>query len=263
MSSVLCPICKSDTYKNLPSFGAICKHCGFVFQKQYYSRDYYHNLPCHFPEDYDQHAMRRAKYIVDFIPPKEREKTNKFLDVGCGKGKVLEFIQGCIPGSLGWGCTLGHSDTNIMRGDVEVDNFYWRNFDLIVLCHVVEHFLTPVETLKKVVNYLSPTGIIYIEVPSFHWVELRLPSVWTPEHLSYFTVETLTNTLAMAGLKPVKVKESKYWGNIKMICKRASVSDIDIKKVDYHKVLCYHSAVKLMYPWYRWMRKHKTIGPND
>ncbi len=258
-----CPLCHATNYMSWRFPYAICKSCGLVFQKQLFDRDYYHNLPCQFPKDYDEHAIRRGKYIVDFIPPEERAKIEQFMDIGCGKGKVIDAIQDLIPNSLGWGCTLGHSDTNIMKGDVEVHDFSWRNLDLIILSHVVEHFLTPAETLRKISKYLSPKGIIYIEVPSFHWVELRLPSVWCPEHLSYFTPTTLKNTLALSGLTPIRIKESKYWGNIKVICKKGDDSNIRIKKVDYHTVLCYHSAVKLMYPWYRLIRRVKTIGPND
>ena len=259
---ILCPICHSKEYKDLYLLNSICRNCGHIFQKQIYNRNYYHNLPCHFPPDYDEHSIRRGKYIVDFIPSDEIPTGTKFLDVGCGKGGVIKSIENIISGSIGYGCTIETSNTNILKGDIETIELPWENFDLIILCHVLEHFLNPVETLKKISNYLTPNGIIYVEVPSFNWAEMRIPSIWTPEHLSYFTPSTLENVINLSGLTTTKLKESRYWGNIKIVCKK-SCENISLKKVDYKKVLYYNSLIKLLYPWYKTMRKIKTINPND
>lgn len=162
------------------------------------------------------------------------------------------------------GCTLEHTGNgNIRSMDIESEPLNYKDINLVVMCHVLEHFRNPIEVLKKVRNILAPQGRLYIEVPSFHWAESRIKSVFTPEHMSFFTLESLTNVCNAAGFKIIKSHESKWWGNLKIIVTTDEFVDISIKKVDCQSVLRYHSLVKWQYPLYKIGRYFRTIDPND
>jgi SAM-dependent methyltransferase len=259
-----CNVCDSRVFEKIHELGtaqyAICKDCGHVFQLQYEDPSYYRNLPCTFPKDYDDHCKRRAAYIADFVSP---SRSHMVLDIGSGAGGVMRELQ-----KLGirdvFGCTLEKvNDTRIRSLDIESDSLPFFDFDLGIMCHVLEHFRDPVDVLKKVRGVLRPRGRLYIEVPSFHWAEVRIKTVFTPEHMSFFTASMLVSVCKAAGFKVIKIHESKYWGNIKAIVVPDQLVDISIKKLEYKKVLRYHSLVKWQYPFYRLSRRLRTIGPND
>jgi len=267
MSLITCNICYSDNYYSLSPRALrynICKECGHVYQAQLYEKNYYHSLQCSFPKDYKTHATRRAKYIVDFVKSCYDKPICTVLDVGCGPGEVISNIQRLLPNAACYGCTLEATDKPfIYRSDIENDALPNRKFDLIILSHVMEHFLNPIKTMSKIRHSLSKDGIIYIETPSFYWGEIRSESIFTPEHFSYYTITSIQNTIGLAGLTSIKIKESRYWGNIKLVCRSANEEDFPIKKVDYRKVMCYSRGIKLLYPWFKLIRRVKTIGPNE
>jgi len=265
MTSFVCNICRSYLRHPINHQYAICKNCGHVYQPRTQEDEYYHNLPCSFPKDYEQHAIRRADYIMDFVRREYKRPIRKVLDVGCGPGAVLDAIQKQLPDAGCYGCTLGKSNNpKIYSIDIEKDYMIDDDFDLIILSHVAEHFFSPISTMKRIGHLLSPVGTMYLEVPSFHWVEVRTRSIFTPEHMSYFTPNSLLNVVLLADLVPSFFKESRYWGNIKMLCYRSSQPLTNtIKKVDYRRVLGYHRFVKFLYPWYRLVKHVRKVGPNE
>jgi hypothetical protein len=161
------------------------------------------------------------------------------------------------------GYTIGDtSNYRISKRDVETDCLGDEKFDVLMFTHVVEHFLDPINTLRRCRQLLYTTGIVYVEVPSFHWAEVRIPTVFTPEHLSYFTPDTLTDVVQASGYNVIKLKESRYWGNIKAILQPASVTPTGTDR-DYKKSLQQYKLVKWKYPIYNLIRKFKKIKPND
>jgi len=260
-----CNVCQSPDYmaiKYQPRASyAICKNCAHIFQLQHLPPEYYRSLPCCFPKDYEEHCKRRAAYIADFVAPLN---DHIILDIGCGAGGVMNELQNHSKfGTLLVGCTLEKvNDHRIRSIDIESDPIPYKHVDLGIMCHVLEHFRDPISVLKKVRNSLEPTGRLYIEVPSFHWGEMRSPSIFTPEHMSFFTKEILQRVCLEAGFVIEKIHESRYWGNIKAIATPNYILT-ELKKVDYKKVLRYHRLVKCVYPFYRISRHFRTIGPND
>lgn len=94
---------------------------------------------------------------------------------------------------------------NFVDEKIVVDNL--NSFDLVIMRHVVEHFLSPLEELRMVASLLSDNGWVYIAVPDMltprtilrdyeFWWEYWFRSV----HAYYYNHFTLFRTLWLSGL---------------------------------------------------------------
>lgn len=251
LQSLNCPICKSNCAKILHKDAivfdhfyynynySLCKICGFVWQKHRHERSHYEKLPCQFPEDYEEHTFRRAAYIFNFCWSDRVEcssfikSINSILDIGCGPGGVMRNLKKIFRFADVTGYTLDVGEPQLT--DLKI---YYRNiedsnavkdtrYDLIIMSHVVEHLYDLPAAMKNIHKLLKDDGLFYIEVPSFHWCEVRTSTVWWPEHLSFFTKRSLSNLLTMNGFEIIKIKESRYWGNIKVLVRRSQGYTVD------------------------------------
>lgn len=273
-----CPLCKSIT-KSKRIYGpyATCMQCGHVFQKFIFPSEYYRKLDYDTQSDYINHSYRRGNYIIDFCV-NDLITTAYVLDIGCGMGGVMDYFKKHFYNNTIYGITDKKEDVdfarkflsldNIMVGDAETGFFVKGNeekFGFIVMSHFLEHILDPITLMSNVEKVLHKNGLIYIEVPSFYWAEVRIPDVFVPQHVSYYTKSTLKQLLNKVGLKIIKIHESKYWGNIKLLAKRPD----NIREIKYttgekwEMVLLKKKLVKYLYPYYRFKRRYFKVHSND
>ena len=112
-------------------------------------------------------------------------KTLKILDIGCGNYSpttTKQWFKNCHYA----GVDIAHY--NLSPGDVEaMDEFFLvntdgsgydaipdRNYDFIIMNHVVEHMTNPSLIVALICSKLAPGGIIWIAFPSVK--SLSLPS---------------------------------------------------------------------------------------
>lgn len=106
-----------------------------------------------------------------------------------------------------------------------------ERFDLIFARHVLEHVGDPIATVRSWINMLSPTGVLYIEVPNTtsvtaRFLKERWPLLYLPKHLSHFTRETFAKTLAAAeGDATIGSCEMPMMGNVLAIASGRSRFD--------------------------------------
>lgn len=115
--------------------------------------------------------------------------------------EVAEFVD--------LGDTLDLLDAAITSGE---------SYDLIWLFHVLEHVTNPVGLLDKLRRVLSPGGTLVVSVPNdgndFHeqlFDERLIERRWwisPPDHLSYFTRESLENIAKHTGFVVKSVEGS-------------------------------------------------------
>ena len=85
-------------------------------------------------------------------------------------------------------------------------DFAPASFDVITANHVVEHLRDPIVSMRRIRNWLSPDGVMVIEVPNAEAVYHAPRTRFHFAHLYNFTVETLTEVGKRAGFTPISVE---------------------------------------------------------
>jgi hypothetical protein len=84
------------------------------------------------------------------------------------------------------------------------------NYNLIILAHVLEHFINPLEELLYLTKIVSPGTFFYIEVPDSEnpYVKVGLISWFKIHHTYYFTKQALDLIFNRCNLSVIKFKRS-------------------------------------------------------
>jgi SAM-dependent methyltransferase len=173
------------------------------------------------------HLAWRADHGWDVTPESLRATTGlatgSALELGCGDGKLLAGLQ-----ESGWAVVgvdpdpaarkvAGERGLQVHDGTAEeppaaIDG---RTFDLVLMQHVLEHCLDPVQALRVAAAYLKPNGVLVVETPNNEAVGLRAagaawPWLDVPRHLNFFTPHSLRAACSLAGLAPVATEYTGY-----------------------------------------------------
>jgi len=172
------------------------------------------------PVPYYREVIRAAAYspaMKEFRLQQFADWTERYalrgkplLEVGCGRGEYLSLLRqagidahgtewspanlaACraagLPARRAFPCRPGQR-----LGDAPYAAFACFNF--------MEHWPTPVASLRAIADNLAPGGIGFVEVPNFDMIlDKALYSEFIADHLSYFTSDTLHCTLQLAGFE--------------------------------------------------------------
>jgi 2-polyprenyl-3-methyl-5-hydroxy-6-metoxy-1,4-benzoquinol methylase len=150
----------------------------------------------------------------------------RILEVGSNDGYLLEQLKKYTTNILGvdasptmtsYANSKNIATINGVFGEsVELsENIkdYYKEFDLIIANNVLNHSNNPVNFLKSVASHLSSEGIFVFEVP--YWLStiksFRFDQIYL-EHITYFTVESISNLVEHAGLHIKDVVLVDYHG---------------------------------------------------
>lgn len=280
-----CNICKSydaTTLHNENGFiYSICKSCGHVYQSDRSSKEFYLSLPYTVaqvkvtnvrPLAYDIHANNRGTYIYDFIKDYIKPlNCNSILDIGSGFGGVTYYLGKLIKAKKILGVTPDYNSKTFTQYDgIDfIKSAYGTSvkghYDLIIMSHVLEHFISPIVALKNARKNISNHGLLYIEVPSFQWEGIRHQPIFTPIHLSYFSKKSLENIIEHAGFRIVKMKESKYWGSIKIVAVSSDLKNQIVKNKEnwIFKIITWKLKKYFVYCIIKLCGKFMNIKHND
>lgn len=128
------------------------------------------------------------------------------LDAGCGDGYFLTLLQeaGAIPTGIepsGKTRVVADSGLRILDGMITRDDpVPGAPYDAFVTFHVLEHVPNPSDFLQGLHRSLSPDGVGLVEVPSLERIVERSGFFdFMPDHLSYFSLQTLRLALEING----------------------------------------------------------------
>ena len=169
----------------------------------------------------------RVNRIIDFATDYfSSSQKLEVLDIGSGLCVFLAKIKMLTD----WNCTAVEPDerycnhakdtvgVEVIPQDYRLVNWD-RKFNLITLNKVLEHFLDPIEVLKKCASDLASGGLIYIELPDgksaaadeigFEREEFFI------DHFHAFTPESVKQLVRLAGLNLLSIEclcepSSKY-----------------------------------------------------
>lgn len=109
------------------------------------------------------------------------------IEVGCGKGYFLEHLRKAGYQIIGMDPAYEGANPNIIKACF--NKKLGLSADCIILRHILEHVLNPVDFLSAISETNSGRGQIYIEVPCFDWICKN--KAWfdiSYEHVNYFRI---------------------------------------------------------------------------
>lgn len=198
--------------------------------EEYYEKSYYQNEAAIYSSSYLKEELEYGKNKLvqkdHIVSEALGDIQGTLLDIGCGEGFTLDYYH-----QKGWEVTgLDFSDyglkqyhahllDSLIKDDIatSIDNLITSEtrFNLIWLDNVLEHVLDPLDLIHKCNQLLEKKGLLVIEVPNdFSKLQLKLKSTNTiereywkcyPDHLSYFSSESLQNLLENSGFNTFKI----------------------------------------------------------
>ena len=200
------------------------------FLREHYERKYFQQNEI-YSADYGEQereffrrsAERKISLVRQFLG-KPLSAAFRCLELGVGEGWSLAALRAAGASVTGvdysshglskWNPQLADALTvGVPEAEMEAFAAAGRRFDLVWLDNVLEHVPRPRQVLQRVRGVLEPGGLLLIEVPndnsplhryleSRELIERPFWQAW-PEHLSYFTSESLQRLLAAHGFEVV------------------------------------------------------------
>jgi 2-polyprenyl-3-methyl-5-hydroxy-6-metoxy-1,4-benzoquinol methylase len=207
------------TLKNIPSKQDLKK---YYAGKYYQADEKYNSQYTKAEKDYINNKLN-LKYEV-IAKNLDIKKQNSLLELGAGEGWTLKYFKQKKWEVLGidfsnYGCNTHNKQLvkELIVGDIEEkakELIEKKNkFDLVWLDNVLEHVTNPESLITQAKNLLNANGLLVIEVPNdFSQIQLYLKKtktvksdywVITPDHISYFNLESLNKLTESKGFKNV------------------------------------------------------------
>lgn len=158
----------------------------------------------------------RLEYEYRHLPQQVPEG-GRVLDVGCASGAFLVTARAC-----GWVVTgvepdpksianAQSLDLDVHQGGLEVFDGKSNVFDVITICHVIEHVHEPLETLVDMYRLLKPGGQLWLETPNIesvghNYFGRNWRGLEPPRHLAVFSPRSLRMALERAGFSGIQYK---------------------------------------------------------
>jgi 2-polyprenyl-3-methyl-5-hydroxy-6-metoxy-1,4-benzoquinol methylase len=242
-----CPLCESSSiipregYQHImPGEWSLykCSDCGTSFicpmpdaktLAKYYNEEYYGRGEGKFlgPVEVLVQFFRylRARAVRRLTP------AGRVLDVGCGRGLMLKFLQG-------WGYEVDaveldtvaairarqNLNQEIFSTLEEPDRFLRQQYRAVCFWHSLEHMPQPGKALKIADRLLAPGGLLVISAPHMESFQSRLSGAsWLhldlPRHLVHFDMERLAEFLQARGYQLIKHQHfSQEYNVIDTLC---------------------------------------------
>ena len=228
---------EKDRY-GLPFGTVICKNCGLILTTPRLSKESlpkFYESEYHFllfgtndPKKFKMYNENQGIIIYDYIKNYIKEfKKLKVAEIGCGVGYNLKLFKektelDSINNVEVYGCDYSKScidvatnilGPNVVVGGVESLKNLGIKFDLIILSHVLEHFVDIPLQLNLISQMMNNNSLLYIEVPGLFDLQNKIEykcdflRYTVCAHIYHFSLGTLTNVFNMNYFELVKANE--------------------------------------------------------
>jgi 2-polyprenyl-3-methyl-5-hydroxy-6-metoxy-1,4-benzoquinol methylase len=207
-----------DAFHDIDSIRNLYRNYGHNGQSQYFA-----GIDANVVRNLDTYLERCKEFLA--CPG----SSLSLLDIGCGNGALLERAK-----RLGFLCVGIEICSELARRvrtqlDCQVYEEFLRDlaisdsrFDVVTMYDLLEHLDDPISDVKEVFRILKPGGVFFILTPndeaflrriskmvyrlSFHSFDEPMRRLYYPDHLSYFTAESLSQLLCRAGFELVSLE---------------------------------------------------------
>jgi 2-polyprenyl-3-methyl-5-hydroxy-6-metoxy-1,4-benzoquinol methylase len=160
--------------------------------------------------------LSQERHRVDFF--RRHKSSGKVLDVGSGRGYFLEACR--LRGYDVVGFDVSDDAAASVRdslgiavktGEMREDLFEPGSLDVVTMWHALEHTPDPRVPLDLAWKWLSPNGLLAVEVPNHEGTDARkLGAKWgdwdLPFHLYHFNPSALIRLLDQCGFSILRTK---------------------------------------------------------
>lgn len=188
-------------------------------------------------EGYSAYGAQRAEYQATFNEDLDRlahwKTSGRILDVGCGFGYFLE--PALARGYDAHGIDLSEYAATL-AGQAHPGRVFcgtlddalpvnFAPFDVVYASHLIEHVSTPVEFLQSVRRRMNPDGVLMMVTPNqasllARFSGKRWVSYKVPEHVAFYTPETMTALLSRAGFAVEAVDPAYQYYRLPFVMQR-------------------------------------------
>ena len=163
-----------------------------------------------YPHFYERYQAVFHSFFEDRWQKIIRAKSSieSLLDIGCGYGFFMEFVQKYVP--VVEGLDL---NSEVVRYAVEekglpvtecpVEDYDpQKRYDAIVMCDVLEHVKEPLVVLESCRELLTEEGVLFVQVPNLTGFRVPMDHSWgLPHHVWQFSPGSLRKMLLKSGFQ--------------------------------------------------------------
>ena len=160
----------------------------------------------------------------------------KIIEIGCGNGEYLGIMKKYNENSYGLEYAKKSvkkcidNGFSVFQGYVKSNDYKIKNspYDAFFIMNFLEHLPNINSVLNGIYNNLSDDGVGIIEVPNFDMaLKKNLFFEFIPDHLFYFTKDTLKTTLEVNGFEIIDCEVVWHKYIISVIVKKRKRLSID------------------------------------
>lgn len=143
-------------------------------------------------------------------------KNGKLLDIGCSYGLFMYEMK-----NLGWNVKgietnqaavdYGNNELELDIEKISIDDFkISEKYDVVTLRMVLEHVFHPMDTLRKIKDFIKDDGTLIFSVPNFNGLDVRIfkrycYTLHLPAHLTHFTKASIKKYLESLDYKDIRI----------------------------------------------------------
>lgn len=172
-------------------------------------------------------------------------KGRRILEIGCGKGEYLELLgsTGVQPTGLEYSTTAvrhcRRQGQEVHKGFIgrATQDIPGAPYDGFISLNFMEHWPQPLATLRGIGHNLTAGAIGLIEVPNLDMIlKEKLYSEFILDHLSYFTTETFTFALRLAGFEVLESRSIWHDYILSAVVRKRLPTDLSSLKIQQEKI---------------------------
>jgi SAM-dependent methyltransferase len=236
--TVVCIVCGSDDHElisnqgqfDIPVHVVVCRNCGLSFLNPRWTKAEYMDFYAYeYDKYYRPEITKKPKPAVVHAADNpiiiRFKKLNvpsmgiqSVLDIGSGEGRNLEDLSKLFPDAEYYAIEpsqesqkiLKQNGYHVLSDDVDANwnVAYSGKFDLIIMRHVLEHFLDPAAVLEKVKDVLKDDGMLYLAVPDSLKAGKALQNFgFRVVHTYYFNKYSLSNLMKKTKFEILSIVE--------------------------------------------------------
>ena len=163
-------------------------------------------------------------HIENDWPVRYYRRPGRLLDIGSGSGKILLHFSAKGWETVGIDPDFAARQAAAKRGLQTLDGtaenipaiLKGQKFDAVIMTHVLEHCIDPVQALRNAADLLKRGGRLIVEVPNCGATAFKKAGItwrWldVPRHLNFFTLQSLRAICELVGLETENIEFQGYY----------------------------------------------------